>query len=53
VRFGPWNARILRWIFRKWDGGHVLAQDRDNWQALVNALMNLWVLPIAESFLTS
>jgi len=39
---------ILRWIFRKWDGKGgmdwiVLAKDRDRWQALVNAVMNLQV----------
>ena len=38
---------ILRWISRMWDGGDMdwidLAQDRDMWWALVNAVMNLWV----------
>jgi hypothetical protein len=37
---------ILRWIFRKrlWGMDWIyLAQDRDMWQALLNAVMNLWV----------
>jgi len=38
---------VLRWIFRKWYVGGVdwieLAQDRDGWPTLVNAVMNLRV----------
>jgi len=42
------NGRIiLRWIFRTWDVGGMdwtqLAQDRDRWWRLVNAVMNLRV----------
>jgi hypothetical protein len=36
---------ILKCIFKKWDGSMdwiELAYDRDRWQALVNAIMNLW-----------
>ena len=37
---------ILKWIFRELDGGMDwidLAQDRDRWRVLVNAVMNIWV----------
>jgi hypothetical protein len=36
---------ILRWIFRKWGMDWIeLSQERDRWQALVHAVMNLQVL---------
>jgi len=46
--FGDADGRIiLRWIFRKWEGGckdwMELAQDRDRWRALVSMVMKLRV----------
>jgi hypothetical protein len=37
---------ILKWIFERWDWGMDwidLAQDRDRWRALVNAVTSLLV----------
>jgi hypothetical protein len=46
---------ILRWIFRRWDGGMDwidLTQDRDRWQGIVNGVMYLRVPQNAGNFLT-
>jgi hypothetical protein len=53
---GVVGRKLLRWIFRKWDGGMDwidLAQARDRWRALVNAIMNLWIPENLGNLLTS
>jgi len=47
---------ILKWIFRKWDGGMdwiEMAQDSYMWHELVNVLMNLWVPYKVGNFFTN
>jgi hypothetical protein len=48
---------ILKWIFEKWELGDMdwinLAQDRDRWLSLVNAIMKLQVPQNAGNFLTN
>ena len=46
IRRSVYGRIILRWIFKKWDGGMEwidLAQERNKWRALVKAAMNLRV----------
>jgi hypothetical protein len=46
VDSGVYGRIILKWIFKKWDGGMdwiELDQDRDRCRDVVNAVMNLQV----------
>ena len=47
------DGRIaVKWIFMKWDGGMGwidVAQNRDKWRALVNAVIKIRVRKIREN----
>jgi hypothetical protein len=49
------DLREMRWDGMGWDGMDWidLAQDRDQWRAVVNTVMNLWVPLNAGKFLSS
>jgi hypothetical protein len=53
----PGVDRIIpKWLLKKWHGGMDwidLTQNRDRWQALVNAVMSLQVPQNAGNFLPS
>ena len=48
-----WENNIKMAIQEVGCGGFDLAEDRDRWRGLLNAVMNLWVLQNAGNFLTS
>ena len=56
IKLGVDVRMILKWIFRKGDkcmDWIYLAQDRNRWRALVNAVMNIRVQLSEGHFLTS